>query len=119
MTDFDVMRHLTDREDTRKPQRIAYIKPLGLQDFRTLAAQKSSLVTYVLTPQGFEVYITTPQHTFQLYTFRHKARCFKCADTAIRFAMTLGLKRVLWDGLENYPLIRPGRHNRRSSNGTP
>ena len=118
MTDFDVMRHLTEREGTRRPQRIAYPTPLSFPDFRTLAAKESSLVTYFLTPQVFEVFITPPRQTFQLYTFRHKPRRFKSADTAVRFARALGIPHVLWDGLAPKNPRRRLSTERRASNGT-
>ena len=93
------------------------MQPINLDNFKNLAAHESSLVTYSLTAQGFEVFLKTPRRKYQLYTFRQKPRRVKSAETAVRFARALGIPRVMWDGLTPKKSRRRLPTERRSSNG--
>ena len=88
------------------PTRATPSIPIVLYDFKALAADPGSLVTYLSTPRGIEVFVAASKRTYTLYIFRQKPRRFKSAATALRVAKDLGVPSSIWNVHPTHPSRR-------------
>ena len=89
------------------------VRPIFIDDFQAVAAEQGTLIYYIETPNGIEIYARRGERVYQLYNRNRSPRRFQSGETARLFARDqLRVRRFAWDCpiyASNPPHLSPER----------